>query len=59
MKPKKVPLFESLPEIRIDNSMEFPTNPFFEKKRLDAIEFLKNHPIPDHILKRSKKEESH
>lgn len=41
MKAQKKSIFDHLPEIRTVKSIGTPTNPLFEKKRLDAIEFVK------------------
>lgn len=46
MKDSKKTLFDGLPEIKTVKSLGLPTNPLFEKKRLDAIELIKKYPLP-------------
>lgn len=51
-------LLDNVVEIPIDDSIPDVSNhPFFEKKRLDAIEFIKKHPIPKEFLARHRKAE--
>lgn len=38
-----------MPEIRKVKSIGLPTNPLFEKKRLDAIEFIKKNRLTEQI----------
>jgi len=43
-------LLNNVVEIPFDDSIPDVNNhPFFEKKRLDAIEFIKKHPIPKRL----------
>jgi hypothetical protein len=56
MEPKRKSLLDNVTEIPIDDSIPDVSNhPFFEKKRLDAIEFIKKHPIPKELLGNYKK----
>ncbi|SDH08906.1 hypothetical protein SAMN04487996_12851 [Dyadobacter soli] len=56
MEPKRKSLFDNISEIPVDDSIPDVSNhPFFEKKRLDAIEFIKNHPIPKRDLRSDNK----
>jgi len=57
MEPTRKSLFDKMSEIPIDDSIPDVSNhPFFEKKRLDAIEFIKKHPIPKDDPRNSKKQ---
>lgn len=56
METKRKKLFDHDIEIPIDDSIPDVSNhPFFEQKRLDAIEFIKQHPIPKELLSRNQK----
>ena len=56
MEPTRKNLFDKVSEVPIDDSIPDVSNhPFFEKKRLDAIEFIKKHPIPKEFLSSNKK----
>ena len=56
MEPTRKNLFDKVSEVPIDDSIPDVSNhPFFEKKRLDAIEFIKKHPIPKELLSGNKK----
>lgn len=49
MKEPKRTAFDRLPEIKTIKSLGVPTNPLFEEKRLEAIEFIKKYPIPKRV----------
>lgn len=49
METSKKTILDCVPEIRRVKSIGEPTNPLFEKKRLDAIEFIKKHPLPEQL----------
>lgn len=52
MKAKKKSIFDCIPEIRTVKSIGTPTNPLFEKKRLDAIEFVKKSGLIEQLRQR-------
>jgi hypothetical protein len=46
--------------IKLVNNMPDLTNdPFLKRKKQRAIDFLREHPIPEELFKQSKKEEVH
>ncbi|WP_342086559.1 hypothetical protein [Dyadobacter sp. OTU695] len=51
MKASKKTHNEFSPGIQVVKSIGVPTNPFFEKKRLDAIRFIQKNPLPERFLK--------
>jgi hypothetical protein len=56
MESTRKSLFDKISEIPIDDSIPDVSNhPFFEKKRLDAIDFIKKHPLPKEDLRSFKK----
>lgn len=57
METKRRKLFDHDTEIPIDDSIPDVSNhPFFERKRLDAIEFVKRHPIPKQLPSKHQKQ---
>lgn len=56
MEAKLRKLFDRDTDIPIDDSIPDVSNhPFFEKKRLDAIAFIKKHPVPREFLGNNQK----
>ncbi|WP_291035764.1 hypothetical protein [Dyadobacter sp. 50-39] len=54
MEPKRKILLDKIGEIPIDNSIPDVNNhPFFEKKRLDAIEFVKRTNLIEQLRERA------
>lgn len=57
MEPKRKSLFNKIGEIPIDNSIPDVSNhPFFEKKRLDAIEFIKKTRLIEQLRERASRD---
>ena len=56
MKAQNKSILDCLSEIRTVKSVGAPTNPLFEKERLDAIEFIKKNRLIEQIRQKASKE---
>ncbi|SDH08758.1 hypothetical protein SAMN04487996_12848 [Dyadobacter soli] len=53
MKVQKKSIFDCASEIRTVKSLGLPTNPLFEKKRLDAIELIQRTQLIEQIRRKA------